>query len=43
LNAHLAAGAGLEDALAAASDSVAFIYVDAETAAAIGASVASSL
>ena len=43
LNAHLAAGAALDAALAAASDSVAFIYVDAATSAAIGASVSSSL
>ena len=43
MNAHLLAGAGREDALAAAADSVAFIYVDAGTAAAIGAGVASSL
>ena len=43
MNAHLAAGAALDAALAAASDSVAFIYVDAATSAAIGASVSSSL
>ena len=43
LNAHLAAGAGLEDALAAAADSIASLYVGADTAAAIAAGVASSL
>jgi len=43
LNAHLGAGVELEPALAAAADSVAYIYVGADTAAAIGASVASSL
>jgi len=43
LNAHLGAGAALDAALAAAADSVAFIYVDAATSAAIGASVSSSL
>ena len=43
LNGHLAAGAALDAALAAAADSVAFIYVDAATSAAIGASVSSSL
>ena len=43
MGAHLAAGAALDAALAAAADSVAFIYVDAATSAAIGASVSSSL
>jgi len=43
MNAHLAAGAALDAALAAASDSVAILYVDAATSAAIGASVSSSL
>ena len=43
LNGHLAAGAALDAALAAAADSVAFIYVDAATSAAIAASVSSSL
>ena len=43
MNGHLAAGAELDAALAAAADSVAFIYVDAATSAAIGASVSSSL
>ena len=43
MSAHLLAGAALDAALAAAADSVAFIYVDAATSAAIGASVSSSL
>ncbi len=43
LNAHLGAGVDLDVALAAAADSVAFIYVDADISAAIGASVSSSL
>ena len=43
LNAHLAAGAALDAALAAAADSVAILYVDAATSAAIAASVSSSL
>ena len=43
MGAHLAAGAALDAALAAAADSVAFIYVDAATSAAIAASVSSSL
>ena len=43
MNAHLLAGAGLEDALAAAADSIASLYVGADTAAAIAAGVASSL
>ena len=43
LNAHLGAGTALDAALAAAADSVAFIYVDAATSAAIAASVSSSL
>jgi len=43
LNAHLAAGAALDAALAAAADSVAILYVDAATSAAIAASISSSL
>jgi hypothetical protein len=44
MNAHLALDpTNLEGALAAAADSVAFLYVDAATSAAIGASVASTL
>ena len=43
LNAHLAVGVALDVALAAASDSVAFIYVGADTSASIGASVSASI
>ena len=43
MNAHLGAGVGLDTALAAAADSVAFIYLDAPTSAAIGAQVSSAL
>ena len=43
MSAHLLAGAALDAALAAAADSVAFIYVDAATSAAIAASISSSL
>jgi len=43
MNAHLLAGAALDAALAAAADSVAILYVDAATSAAIAASISSSL
>jgi len=43
MNAHLLAGAALDAALAAAVDSVAILYVDAATSAAIAASISSSL
>ena len=43
LNAYLGAGAGLQDALAAAADTVAEKYVGAEVSAVIGASVGESL
>ncbi len=43
LNAHLAAGVDLNVALAASADSVAFIYVGADTSAAIGSSVGDTL
>ena len=43
MSAHLLAGAALDAALAAAADSVAILYVDAATSAAIAASISSSL
>ena len=43
LNTNLAEGVALEDALVAAAETVAFIYVDEATAAAIGGSVGASL